>query len=193
MPAVDQELQELVASIREGSEDAVWRLIEIYGPHIRRVVRRHLDRRLRSRFDSIDFVQAVWASFFREPIQTRSFSSPDDIIGYLANTARNKVIDESRRNLSGRYDVRKERSFEESRHETEEAAAPQPGPHEVAIVREAWNQLLERQPAAHQEVVRLRLAGASDSDIAARLDMHERSVRKVVDRILEQLMTRRSA
>jgi RNA polymerase sigma factor (sigma-70 family) len=193
MQAVDFELQELFASIREGSEEAVWRLIEVYGPHIRRVVRRHLDRRLRSRFDSLDFVQAVWASFFRDPIQARSFSSPDEIIGYLANTARNKVIDESRRNHSGKYDVRKERSFEDQRNETDAIAAAEPSPHEVAIVREAWNRLLERQPAAHQEIVRLRLAGASDSDIATRMDMHERSVRKVVDRIIEQLMTRRSA
>jgi RNA polymerase sigma factor (sigma-70 family) len=193
MPAVDHELQELVASIREGSEDAVWRLIEIYGPHIRRVVRRHLDRRLRSRFDSIDFVQAVWASFFREPIQARSFSSPDEIIGYLANTARNKVVDESRRNLSAKYDVRKERSFHDKRNETDDIATAEPGPHEVAIVREAWKRLMEQQPACHREIVRLRLAGSSDSDIAARLDIHERSVRKIVDRILEQLLTRRSA
>jgi hypothetical protein len=35
--------------------------------------------------------------------------------------------------------------------------------------------------------------GADDAEIAERLDMHERSVRKVLEKILGQLLTRRSA
>jgi DNA-directed RNA polymerase specialized sigma24 family protein len=132
MPAVDQELRELIASIREGSEDAAWRLIEIYGPHIQRVVRRHLDRRMRSQFDSIDFVQAVWASFFREPLHARSFSSPADIIVYLANTARNKVIEETRRRTRGRYDVRREHSLDDAISNSVEFETTEPGPHELS-------------------------------------------------------------
>src|SRR5689334_5255243 len=97
MSIVEESFADLIAQIREGSESAAWRLIELYGPHIRRVVQRHLDRRLRGKFDSIDFVQAVWASFFREPGQIRDFQTSTEIVEYLATSARYKVFDETRR------------------------------------------------------------------------------------------------
>jgi len=53
--------------IASGSEEAVERFIAVYGPHIRRAVRRRLSDHMRSKFDSIDFEQMVWASVFRQP------------------------------------------------------------------------------------------------------------------------------
>src|SRR5205085_6558387 len=100
MSVVDENMGQLLAQLREGSEDAAWQLIELYGPHIHRVVRRTLDRRLRGKFDSVDFVQAVWASFFREPAQILEFQSPKQIVRYLATAAEFKVTDEMRRRLS---------------------------------------------------------------------------------------------
>lgn len=55
----------LMRRIREGSEDAAWELFEKYGGYIRRAVRRALNPRLRTQFESQDFVQMVWKSFFR--------------------------------------------------------------------------------------------------------------------------------
>ena len=53
----------LMEQLRLGDQDAAWTIIEIYGPHIKRVVRRDMHDKLRSKYDSADFVQAVWASF----------------------------------------------------------------------------------------------------------------------------------
>lgn len=55
----DDDFFYLIGRVREGSEDAAWQLVERYGGHIRRTVRRALDPRLRSKFDSLDFVQSV--------------------------------------------------------------------------------------------------------------------------------------
>src|SRR5262245_26982587 len=96
-PAGDHEFADLLRRVKAGSSDAAWELIDRYGSHVQRVVRRLLNRRLRPQFDSVDFVQAVWASFFNDPAQIHSFKSPDSIIGYLARMARNKVIEENRR------------------------------------------------------------------------------------------------
>ena len=85
--------------VRSGSTDAVWRLIEDYGPHIQRVVRRRLDQRMRSKFDSQDFVQMVWASFFRNPVEMSSFDEPEDLLRYLSAMARHKVVNEHRRRI----------------------------------------------------------------------------------------------
>ena len=93
------EFRAALEEVREGSPDAVWKFIEVYGPHIRRIARRNMDPRMQSEFDSLDFVQMVWASFFREPRRIRSFRHPADLYRYLARMAKNKVCDEHRRRI----------------------------------------------------------------------------------------------
>ena len=60
MAKCDDNFRSLICHVREGSEDAAWDLVEQYGEAIRRAVRRALNERLRSKFDSLDFVQLVW-------------------------------------------------------------------------------------------------------------------------------------
>lgn len=185
MLSIESDFRTLLIGIRAGSEDAAWRFIERYGPHIHRVVHRLLDRRLRSQFDSVDFVQAVWASFFREPDQIRSFETAPELTGYLAAAARNKVIDEARRRLgTKKYDVKLERSFNDSSVEADELRSGGPSPDEVAIAREAWSRLVAQQPTQYREVVKLRFQGATYPEIAARLEIHERTARKIIERLL---------
>jgi RNA polymerase sigma factor (sigma-70 family) len=186
MSIVDQKFGELIAQIREGSEDAAWQLIEHYGPHIHRVVRRTLDRRLRRKFDSVDFVQAVWASFFREPAQIRSFQTPKQIVGFLAAAARYKVVDEMRRRLgTEKYDVARELPWDDSTVDSDPKVPVGPSPEDIAIAREVWDRLISGQTTLHQEIVRLRFGGATFEEIAKKLDIHERTARKVMDRLLE--------
>src|SRR5947209_4816813 len=48
------EFKNLMRRVQEGSEDAARELLDRYGEHILRVVRRKLSRQLRSKFDSVD-------------------------------------------------------------------------------------------------------------------------------------------
>ena len=186
MSLVDAKFGELIAQIREGSEDAAWQFIEHYGPHIQRVVRRTLDRRLRRKFDSIDFVQSVWASFFREPAQIHSFETPNQIVGYLAAIARFKVVDEMRRRLgTKKREIARELPWDDSTVDSDPGVSGGPTPEEIAIAREAWNRLISGQTTLHQDIMRLRFAGATFEEIAAKLDIHERTALKVIDRLLE--------
>ena len=45
--------------------------------------------------------------------------------------------------------------------------------------------LISGQTSLHQEIMRLRFTGATFEEIAAKLDIHERTARKVIDRLLE--------
>ena len=73
------------------------------------MVRRQLPRLLRSRFDSLDFLQSVWGSFFR---RVRSgpteFEDSRHLVAFLARAAKNKVIDEYRRAASRKQDMHRE-------------------------------------------------------------------------------------
>src|SRR5262245_50351321 len=110
-----QELRDLMERLRQGSSEAAQELFETYGPHVLRVVRRKLDKKLRAKFDSTDFEQAVWASFFIYPTHGYHFEQPEELIAFLANLAHNKLVDALRqRYRTEKYNVNRERSLEGS-------------------------------------------------------------------------------
>jgi len=174
--------RQLLDEVRAGSQDAAWRLLELYGPHVYRVVRRHLGRSLRTRFDSADFVQSVWASFFTNCVQLRSFSQPADLIRFLAAIARNKVIDRVRRNQTSGRDFRREVSFERVAREDE--ARYDVSPSDFAIAHERWNSLVKGQPQRQQTIVQMKFMGEDDHAIAAHLRVSVRTVRRLLDKLL---------
>src|SRR4051812_9273338 len=103
----------LMRRVNEGSQDAARELYDLYGSHILRVVRRRLSKELRSKFDSIDFVQDVWMSFFASPHGEGKFDRPEALIAYLVKIAHNKVVDTFRQRMQTRkYNVQREHSLE---------------------------------------------------------------------------------
>ena len=107
--------EDLMHRVQSGSEEAAWEVFDRYGGHIRRAVRRALSPALRSKFDSIDFVQCVWLSFFRVRDKADHFKGPQHLVKFLAGMARNKVRMEVRRRLSSeQYDVGREVPFNDS-------------------------------------------------------------------------------
>ena len=110
-PARDDEsdIPAFLARIQAGDEEAARELLTRYEAEVRLVVRRQLPRLLRSRFDSLDFLQSVWGSFFR---RVRSgpaeFEDSRHLVAFLARAAKNKVIDEYRRAASQKQDMHRE-------------------------------------------------------------------------------------
>jgi RNA polymerase sigma factor (sigma-70 family) len=185
MPADDFQL--LIESVRDGSEDAAWTLIEEYGPYVLRTVRKSLNAGMRSKFDSQDFVQAAWASFFLGKHRSAKLDSPQELIAFLAAIARNKVIDEVRRRTNTlKHDVKRERSFE---HMTElhgsMSNSQEPTPSQIAIARERWASMLKDQPERYQQILHLRFVGETNQTIADKLGINEKTVRRVLEKILQ--------
>jgi len=182
------EFRAALEEVRNGSPDAALRFIEEYGPHILRIARRKLDPRIQSKFDSQDFVQMVWVSFFRNPRQIRSFRDSDDLLRYLARLVRNKIYDEHRRRIiSAKRNVNRERPLDPS---DEPTARSDLTPSHFAIAREAWQKLIQGKPARDQRIVHLRLRGATFVEIAQQLGMNERSVRRIMERLLQSYQDR---
>src|SRR3954451_7111593 len=99
MGARQEDFQQLMERVRAGSPEAAREVFELYSGHVRRVVRRQLHQRLRSQYDSLDLLQAVWASFFQVPVERYTFASPDDLIPFLSRLAYNKVVEVFRRHF----------------------------------------------------------------------------------------------
>jgi RNA polymerase sigma-70 factor (ECF subfamily) len=186
MAEPDDNFRNLMDRVREGSEDAAWELVNQYGESIRRAVRRVLNERLRSKFDSLDFVQLVWNSFFHVRDKSDRFNRPEELAAYLVTMARNKVGMEVRRRLmTEKHNVAHEQSLDQLRTTGHvEIAARQPEPIDVAIAREQWDRLLEGQPEHYRKIIQLRLQGHTFQSIADAIQMDECTVRRFLKRLM---------
>ncbi len=174
--------QDIFAKACQGSEADLRRLIDEYGPHLQRVVRHRLDERMRAKFDSLDFVQMVWMSFFADPHAVERFDTPERLIGYLAAMARNKVTDEERRRVRKRNGTSLERPIDEQTDAVPQANATTPS--QFAMVREAYQIFEANESERDRAIVQLRMQGCTFREIAERMELHERTVRKIVERLV---------
>jgi RNA polymerase sigma-70 factor (ECF subfamily) len=174
--------RDLMEEVRAGSQDAAWELVDLYGPHVQRFVRRIMHRQLRSKFDSIDFVQIMWASLFREPERFATFDQPEQLVSFLITIARHKVLNELRkRTQTAKYGPGEELEF--NSQETPQSDKQPPTPSAVLIAKERWQVLLSNQNALVQSVVSLRLRGETYADIADKLQINERTARKCIAKL----------
>lgn len=183
----DPEFAALIEQVRAGSQEAAWQLVERYGRDVQRFVRRSLHQRLRSKFDSLDFVQIVWGSFFRAPERLQGMARAEQLIAYLATLAKFKVLTEVRRRLqTEKYDVKREDVSGASHTSPDENSGPLPTASAVAIAKERWDQLLADEPEQVKRIVELRLQGTTYNEIADNLHIHERTARKTIKRLLRK-------
>lgn len=174
----------LMQQVESGSNDAIRVMMETYGSHILRTIRRRLNRHLRSQFDSCDFHQAVWASFFTHQSRPK-FETEEDLVKFLHRVAGNKVIDECRRQLqTQKRDLRQEYSlFDSQTQQDRPIKANVPTPSEVLVAREQVDKMTEGQPEYYRRILELRTSGATVQEIASETGIHRRTVNRVLKRL----------
>ena len=177
---------ELLERARQGSDEAAWDLVEAYGPYVMRAIRRTLSREIRGKFDSEDFAQAVWASFFGSPEQYDGVTEPQQLVGLLAKMARNKVIDEMRKRFqTQKYAIRREQPLSDLADAPRHLRSRDPTPSQFAIARERWVQLLHAQSDRDRQIIRFKLMGKTHRSIAQQVGVSEKTVKRVLDRLTE--------
>jgi RNA polymerase sigma-70 factor (ECF subfamily) len=171
----------LMRAAEAGSEEAAHELYETYVKYVLRCVRHRMWHRLRSKFDSQDFVQQVWASFFNDRGSLPDFQTPEDLVAYLRSMAENKVAGEGRhRRIPKRNLALEVAVLEDSDTVGQHPATRLPTPSAVAVFNEQFDRLIEQQTEETRAVAQLRYEGNTFEEIAQCLDMNESSARKVM-------------
>ena len=175
-------LADFLVRIHKGDEDAARELLRRYEAEVRLVVRRQLPRLLRSRFDSLDFLQSVWGSFFRRMRDAPTdFEDSRHLVAFLSSAAKNKVIEEYRRAASRKQDMhREEPLWTEGRH-PQELADHVDSPIEIAEANEVFDRLKNLLPEARQSILKLKADGLSSKEIGDQLGISERTVQRVLE------------
>jgi RNA polymerase sigma factor (sigma-70 family) len=188
MSESSESFTELMNEVRSGSEVAAAKFLDLYGDHIHRAVRRRLNRVLRSKFDSQDFVQAVWVSFFRHRSQVARFERPEELVAFLTRVAGNKVIDECRRRMqTQKSNVNRECSMDDEQQHGQTIAGREPPASQVAIAKEQWERITDGVPSHYRKILELRARGETQDGIARMLGVNEKTVRRVLRKLSSRL------
>jgi len=190
---------QLMERLAQGSSEAAEAVIELYCSNILRRVRRSLPKAIRSKVDSIDIFQSVWASLLAKPARLAQLDTPQRFIAYLASAAQNKVLEKYRHfTRMQAYDVHREQRLSDPigtcRSANNYIAAKatiadtrEPTPSTLAEAREAWRRLLSACDERDQQVVSLRLSGMTHAEIAKQLNVTTRTIRRSLHKLLEAI------
>src|SRR4051812_2687181 len=131
----------------------------------------------RPRLDSLDIVQSIWADLL--PVFRRAgwkFPDAQRLRCFLARVARNRLVDRQRKHA---YGLAHEQSIiDVSQHAVSPVRMDPPS--QCLQAAELWERMLASCPPAHREILLLKRSGLSSTEIAARVGMHEGSVRRVL-------------
>lgn len=182
MVKTDEEFHALMQEVLAGSEAAAEELFRDYGPSLLHAIRRRMNKRIRSQFDSLDFAQDVWASFFKEGPEKRSFNNPTELVLFLTKVAENKIINVVRHRVeTQKHDLEREESLDDSRQiDKDELVGAQPTPSQIMMTKEEWVEFLRKQPLVHRRIFILLREGKTQEQIAGVLGIHKKTVQRVV-------------
>lgn len=180
MPDKDPQFTVLMTRMRRKSEGAARELLEEYGPHLLRVVRRRLNKRLRTKFDSTDFIQSVWASFFALPADKMNFDQPEALAAFLGELARNKIVDVVRKRLEA---LKSGGCREASLDANAVCVVQEPSPLAIAIAREEWQRLLHSQSERDRVILTSIGIGNSVQQTASDVGVSRKTIQRVLGRV----------
>ena len=171
----EADLRPLLDPTRGGAADRA-ALYEEGHRFLRRAARRWLSRDLRQRVDSQDVAQAVWAGIIAGGVDAARFPEPGQFRAFLVRAVRNRVVDLARRHRAGLAAELPDRTGRLA------GRVPDGGPRPSEEVRadDLWERMLALCPPEHRPILTLRREGLTLDEVAARVGLHEGSVRRIL-------------
>ena len=172
---------EFLRRVRVGDEQAAAELVRRYEPALRLEIRlRMKDPKLRRLLEPADLCQSVLKSFFvRAATGQYDLESPEKLLALLRTMARNKVVQQARRQQALRRDLRRNVSLHEG---APQVATADPSPSRIAIGREMLDAFRGRLTAAERQLADLRSQGCEWAEIARQLGGTPQGLRKQLAR-----------
>lgn len=182
---------ELISRWREGDEAAAAELHRRYIEQLLRIVGGHLSQRMQSRIDADDVCQSVFRSVFRR-VRHGEFEFHDDadVWKLLISVSLNKLRSKQRQALARKRDVSREEAMGDLRQVDPfvvQCLSRKPNMAEAAALAELWDQIVARLPSDCQDLLRMRIEGYSQQEIADQLKLSTRTIRRMHDRIADVL------
>jgi RNA polymerase sigma-70 factor (ECF subfamily) len=185
----DSSFADLLARLRAGDPDAAALVVDQYARRLVALARGHLDRRILRKEDPEDVLQSVFKSFFlRCAAGQFRLDSREDLWALLVALTLHKCGHRIDYYTARRRDVRRDAPPPAGDSGSGwEALAREPTPVEAALLAETVERLLDGLEAHQRAIVALNLEGESVAGVAARLNVSERTVQRVLGGVRKRL------
>jgi RNA polymerase sigma-70 factor (ECF subfamily) len=181
----------LVERWRSGDQQAAAQLFHRYADRLIALARSRLPARLAGRVDAEDVVQSVYRCFFAEARAGRyELQRGGDLWHLLVTITLHKVLNQIGRNSADKRACEREQRLDSPDGPVNEVLAREPSPVEALALADEVEQLMGRLTRLQRQVLELRLAGHNQAEIAAATQRTERTVRRLLDQVKDQLRQR---
>jgi RNA polymerase sigma-70 factor (ECF subfamily) len=187
----EEAFHDLIRRVRAGEQTAAAELVRQYEPEIRRAVRLRLtDPRLHRLVDSMDICQSVLANFFvRVHAGQFDLDRPEQLLRLLITMARNRVLDQARKQQAGRRDTRRvEAGADERLANVADAHAGTPS--RILAGKELLQAVRSELTDEERQLAEQRAMGKDWAEIARELGSTPEAVRKRLSRALDRVSRR---
>ena len=178
----------LVDRWREGDEDAARQLFDTYVERLVALARRRISQRLVSRLDPEDIVQSVFRTFFgRVRAGQFQLEEKEDICKLLMRITVHKTLRQVAFHKAAKRDPGQETG--QSEHSAEmlmELLDREPTPDAEAAFIDQLETFLGTLRPEERTILEMRMQGYSNEEIAKKLDIYDRKIRRVIERIRGQ-------
>jgi len=195
-PGYDHKTQSLVTLAKEGDKLAIEQLCRIYGERVRRIIRLRIDRKLRSKIDSVDVVQDALI-LAMGGLKDFTYKNEGDFLRWLSKIAENKLHDILDKFYTEKRDIRREIPFKKVENNTEEGSFVAVEPLDtttpsVLLFRKEQLDRLERaiddlKPDYREVIYLSRIERLSNAEIAEKLGKSKGAVVMMLSRALVAL------
>jgi RNA polymerase sigma-70 factor, ECF subfamily len=184
-PPASSDDQSLLRKVRIGDQEAARQLYERYGEQLIALARRRISQRFSRRVDPEDIVQSVFRTFFgRAKAGEFVLEGPDDLCRLLARITVHKTLRQIAFHHMGKRDVTKEATGGVEGHERlNELLARDPTPEASSLFVDQLRHFLMNLRPQEQQIVDLRMQEYTAAEIAQKLNVSERTIRRLMERI----------
>jgi RNA polymerase sigma factor (sigma-70 family) len=176
---------------RAGDQQAAGELFRRYADQLIALARSQLSAPMKQRVDPEDVVQSVYRSFFVDSRAGRyETQGGGDLWRLLVTITLHKLQRQVERHTAQKRAVRKEQSYgsEDSLLGMQaELATQQPSPVEALALTDEVERIMLRLEPSQRRMLELRLQGFYLEEIAELLECSQRTVRRVLDRVKQEL------
>lgn len=183
-------VQNLLARVQTGNQEAAAEVYERFARRLIAFARTRLNQRLRQKVDPEDIVQSVFKSFFvRQAGGEYDVQNADSLWGLLALITIRKCGRKAVHYFAARRDAGRDvgNPADAEASSLWEAVSHEPTPEQAALLTDTVERLMQALDPREREILTLSLQGASTAEIAAEVQRSERTVRRVLEFVREEL------
>lgn len=180
----------LLERLRKGDQQAGSELFQRYADRLVTLARGRLSAKLAQRVDAEDVVQSAYRSFFAGARNGRyDLQQASDLWRLLVTITLHKLQHQFKRNTAEKRSVDRERrpANPQLGGIPYDLLAQEPSPVEAVALTEEVERLMREREPLHRRMLEMALQGYDTEEIAADTQRSERTVRRVLERVKQQL------